>query len=70
MRILQLIGVAVIIGLGLRWAWKEGSRPPEEEKKLVLGYYDDGEPIISGDDCDVEKTLGLWRDLHRRARGC
>jgi hypothetical protein len=70
MRILQLIGVAVIIGLGLRWAWKEGSKQPEEEKKLVLGYYDDGEPIISGDDCDVEKTLDLWRDLHRRARGC
>ena len=69
MRILQLITMATILAVGIRWAIKEGARPPEEEdRQLILGYDEYGEPILSDDDCDVEKTMELWRDLHRRAK--
>lgn len=71
MRFLQLMAMAAILTVGVRWAIREGSRPPEDEdRQLILGYYDDGSPIMSDDDCDVDQTLSLWRDLHRRARGC
>ena len=71
MRILQLIGMAAIVAVGVRWAIREGSKPPEDkDRQLILGYYDDGTPIMSDDDCDVDKTMDLWRDLHRRARNC
>lgn len=71
MRILQLMAMATILAVGVRWAIREGSRPPEDEdRQLILGYMEDGSPIMSDDDCDVDKTLDLWRDLHRRARGC
>ena len=69
MRILQLIAMAAICAVGVRWAIREGSRPPEDEdRQLILGYMEDGTPILSDDDCDVDKTMALWQDLHRRAR--
>lgn len=69
MRILQLMVMGIIAAVGVRWAIREGSKPPEEEdRQLILGYDDDGAPILSDDDCDVDKTMELWRDLHRRAR--
>lgn len=44
-------------------AW---DNPPEDEnRKLILGYYEDGTPIID-DDCDVDKTLEMWKDMSRR----
>lgn len=71
MRILQLIAMGAIFAVGIRWAIREGSRPPEDEdRQLILGYTEDGEPIMSGDDCDVDKTMALWRDLNRKARNC
>lgn len=69
MRILQLMVMGLVMAVGIRWAIREGSKPPEEEdRQLILGYDDDGSPILSDDDCDVDKTMELWRDLHRRAR--
>lgn len=69
MRILQLMVMGFIMTVGIRWAIREGSKPPEEEgRQLILGYDDDGSPILSDDDCDIDKTMELWRDLHRKAR--
>lgn len=71
MRILQLMAMAAILAVGVRWAIREGSKPPEnEDRQLILGYDENGSPILSDDDCDVDKTMELWRDLHRRARNC
>ena len=69
MRILQLMVMGIIAAVGIRWAIREGSRPPDEEdRQLILGYMEDGSPILSDDDCDVDKTMELWRDSHRKAR--
>lgn len=69
MRILQLVLMSIIAAVGIRWAIREGSKPLEDEdRQLILGYDDEGYPIMSDDDCDVDKTLDLWRDLHRKAR--
>ena len=47
----------------IRDAW---DNPPEDEdRKLILGYYEDGSPIF-GEDCDVDKTLEMWKDMSRR----
>lgn len=71
MRFLQLIAMGFIMVVGVRWAIKEGSKPPEnEDRQLILGYMEDGSPILSDDDCDVDKTMELWRDMHRKARNC
>lgn len=44
-------------------AW---DNPPEDEdRKLILGYYEDGTPIIDSE-CDVDKTLEMWKDMSRR----
>ena len=44
-------------------AW---DNPPEDEnRKLILGYYEDGSPIFE-DDCDVDKTLEMWNDMRKR----
>lgn len=68
-RYLQWLVFGAVAVLGLRWAYREGSKPPEEEdRQLILGYMEDGSPILSDDDCDVDKTMELWRDLHRKAR--
>lgn len=55
---------AVITYLLLRDACSE---PPEEERKLILGYMEDGRPIFD-EDCDVDKTLELWREQSRLVR--
>lgn len=69
MRILQLMAMGFIMVVGIRWAIREGNKPPEDEdRQLILGYMEDGTPILSDDDCDVDKTMELWRDLHRKAR--
>lgn len=69
MRILQLMAMGFLMAVGIRWAIREGNRPPEnEDRQLILGYMEDGSPILSDDDCDVDKTMELWRDLHRKAR--
>lgn len=63
------MAMAAIFAVGIRWAIREGSKPPpDEERQLILGYYDDGTPIMSEDDCDIDKTMELWRDLHRKVR--
>jgi hypothetical protein len=65
------MAMAAIFAVGVRWAIREGSKPPEDEsRQLILGYTEDGEPILSDDDCDVDKTMELWRDLNRKARNC
>ena len=69
MRILQLMAMGFLMAVGIRWAIREGHRPPEDEdRQLILGYMEDGSPILSDDECDVYKTMELWRDLHRKAR--
>ena len=69
MRILQLIAMGIIAVVGIRWAIREGNKPPEDEnRQLILGYMEDGSPIMSDDDCDVDKTLEMWHDMSRRAR--
>ena len=69
MRILQLIAMAAVLAVGVRWAIREGSKPPEEEnRQLILGYDENGFPIMSDEDCDVDRTLEMWHDMHRRAR--
>lgn len=65
------MAMAAIFAVGVRWAIREGGKPPEnEDRQLILGYMEDGSPILSDDDCDVDKTMELWRDLHRKARNC
>jgi hypothetical protein len=71
MRFLQLVAMGIIAAVGIRWAIREGSKPPEnEDRQLILGYTEEGEPIMSDDDCDIDGTMALWRDLHRKARNC
>lgn len=71
MRFLQLAAMGALIAIGIRWAIREGNRPPEiENRQLVLGYMEDGTPIVSDDDCDVDKTLEMWHDMSRRTRNC
>ena len=61
--------MGIIATVGVRWAIREGSKPPpDEDRQLILGYFEDGTPIMSDDDCDIDKTMEMWRDLHRRAR--
>jgi len=60
MRFLQLVAMGIIAAVGIRWAIREGSKPPEEEdRQLILGYMEDGSPILSDDDCDIDKTMEL-----------
>lgn len=63
--IISITASAAIAYLLLRDAVKE---PPEEERKLILGYMEDGSPILSDDDCDVDKTMELWREQSRLVR--
>ena len=67
MRILQLIGMAAIITVGIRWAIREGSKPPDEERQLIIGYDEDGNPVVDPE-CDVDGTLDMWHEMYRRAR--
>ena len=62
--IISITASAVIAYLLLRDACSE---PPEEERKLILGYMEDGSPIFD-EDCDVDKTIELWREQSRLVR--
>ena len=65
------MAMGIIAVVGIRWAIREGSRPPEDEnRQLILGYMEDGSPILADDDCDVDKTIEMWHDMSRRARNC
>jgi hypothetical protein len=47
---------------------KDGLRPPPvESRDLVVGYEEDGSPITDPD-CDIERTLELWREQNRLIR--
>lgn len=61
---LSITASAAIAYFLLRDAVKE---PPEEERKLILGYMEDGRPIFD-EDCDVDKTLELWKEQSRLVR--
>ena len=68
MRILQLMAMAAIIAVGIKWAIREGSKPPqEEERQLIIGYDEDGVPIYDPE-CDVDKTLEMWHEMSKRTR--
>lgn len=68
MRILQLMAMAAIVAVGVRWAIREGSKPPpEEERQLIIGYDEDGLPVYDPE-CDVDSTLEMWHEMARRAR--
>ena len=41
--------------------------PPLESRDLVVGYEDDGTPIIDSD-CDIDRTLDLWKEQSRLFR--
>ena len=68
MRFLQLVAMGVIAAIGIRWAIREGSKPPpEEERQLIIGYDEDGRPVYDPE-CDVDSTLEMWHEMARRAR--
>lgn len=67
MRFLRLIGMGLALGLVVRWAIKSGSTPPDEERHLLFGVDEDGNPVYEADDCDIDKTMALWKELHVRA---
>lgn len=41
--------------------------PPEEGRNLIVGYDDDGTPIVDPY-CDIDRTLDLWREQSRLIR--
>ncbi len=41
--------------------------PPEEGRNLIIGYDDDGSPIVDPD-CDIDRTLDLWKEQSRLFR--
>lgn len=69
MRILQLIGMAAIVAVGIRWAIREGSKPQDEHRQWIWGYDEEGNPIVEDEDeIDIEKTLSLNKELAARSR--
>lgn len=69
MRILQLMAMVTIFAVGIRWAIREGSKPPEEHRRWVWGYDDDGNPIYDEEEeIDVEQTLAINKELSARIR--
>lgn len=70
MKVIQPVIFAAATAAFLYYAYKAIrdaiDNPPEDEnRKLILGYYEDGSPIFD-DDCDVDKTLEMWKDMSRR----
>jgi hypothetical protein len=41
--------------------------PPLESRDLVVGYDDDGTPIVDPD-CDIDRTLDFWKEQSRLFR--
>jgi hypothetical protein len=69
MRYLQWLVFGAFAVLGLRWAYKEGSKPPDEHRQWIWGYDEEGNPIVSDEDeIDVEKTMALNKELTARSR--
>lgn len=47
---------------------KDGLQPPPiESRGLVVGYEEDGTPIMDPD-CDIDRTLELWAEQNRLIR--
>lgn len=70
MKVLQFAVMAVLLFFGVKWAVREGSRPPDEvSRRWFWGYDELGNPVYEDeDDIDVEKTVELSRELRSRAR--
>ena len=63
------MAMAAIFAVGIRWAIREGSKPPDEHRRWVWGYDDDGNPIYDDEeDVDVEQTLAINKELSARIR--
>lgn len=69
MRILQLMVMAAIFAVGIKWAIREGSKPPDEHRQWIWGYDEFGNPIVEDEEeLDVEKTLALNKEISARSR--
>lgn len=69
MRYLQWLVFGAFAVLGLRWAYREGSKPPNEHRQWIWGYDEEGNPIVEDEDeIDIEKTLALNKELTARSR--
>lgn len=69
MRYLQWLVFGAVAVLGLRWAYREGSKPPDEHRQWIWGYDEEGNPILSDEDeIDIEKTMALNKELTARSR--
>jgi uncharacterized membrane protein len=70
MKVLQFAVMAVLLYFGVRWAVREGSRPPDEvARRWFFGYDELGNPVYEDEDeIDVEKTDELNREIRSRAR--
>lgn len=69
MRYLQWLVFGAFAVLGLRWAYREGSKPPNEHRQWIWGYDEEGNPIVEDEDeIDIEKTLALNKELAARSR--
>lgn len=69
MRYLQWLVFGAFAVLGLRWAYREGSKPPDEHRQWIWGYDEEGRPIVEDEDeIDIEKTLALNKELTARSR--
>lgn len=63
------MAMAAIFAVGIRWAIREGSKPPDEHRRWVWGYDDDGNPIYDDEEeLDVEQTLAINKELSARSR--
>lgn len=69
MRYLQWLIFGAVAILGFRWAYREGSKPPDEHRQWIWGYDEFGDPIVEDEDeIDVDKTLALNKELAARSR--
>lgn len=70
MRYLQWLIFGAAAVLGVRWAYREGCKPPEEHRQWIWGYDEEGNPIVEDEDdgVDIEKTLALNKELAARSR--
>jgi len=51
----------------LKQAWDNPPEVDDDSRKLILGYDEDGTPIFDPE-CDVDKTLEMWREQSRLVR--
>ena len=63
--LLYILTGGVLAYYGYRAIKDAWDNPPEEEaRKLVIAYDDDGNPIYD-EDCDIDRTLDLWKEQSR-----